>query len=149
MIPGVRPTAVLIEDGRILLVEQRVGAGSTREWSLPGGRVKGGETIEECLRREVREETGIDIAIERLLYVCDRIGEGTHVVHLTFVVRRVGGDLCMGSEPERDAHPITAVKMVPLGSLRDCGFGDEFCRLAANGFPESGTYRGPVDSIGL
>ncbi len=149
MVPKVRPTAVLIEDGKMLLLEQRVSGSSERRWSLPGGTVEPGETIEECLVREVREETGLEVALDRLLYVCDRIDGDTHVVHITFAVRRTGGALKARAEPEGGAHPIRSVKMVPLASLREYGFGEKFCELAAAGFPDSGTYRGPVRNIRL
>jgi ADP-ribose pyrophosphatase YjhB (NUDIX family) len=147
--PTVRATAVLIENGLVLLVEQRLSACEDRAWSLPGGRVRPGETVRECLVREVREETGLDIAVGRLLYVCDRIAGDGHVVHITFAVRRVGGELSLGSEPEPDAEPIRTVTMVPLKSLAEYGFSKRFCKLAEAGFPDSGTYQGPVSNIGL
>ena len=85
----VRVTGVVIEDGRILLLNQDTDAG--RSWSLPGGKVEEGETLAEALVREMREETGLDVELGRLLYVCDYLpGNGTHVVHLTFEARRTG-----------------------------------------------------------
>lgn len=53
------------ENGEILLLKGWVGAG---EWSLPGGGVKHGERPEAAAARELREETGIDLSAERLLY---------------------------------------------------------------------------------
>ncbi len=145
----VRATAVLIEDGNILLVEQRVAESLARGWSLPGGTLEFGETLQECIVREMKEETGLDVAIERLLYVCDRLQDERHVVHVTFAVRRVGGRLQLGAEPEADANPIESVEMVPLASLREYGFSQRFCELALAGFPGSGSYRGSVTNIGL
>lgn len=51
----VRVTGILIEDEKVLLVKQKV---ANRNWSLPGGRVENGETLEEAMIREMREETG-------------------------------------------------------------------------------------------
>jgi mutator protein MutT len=73
--PKVRATAVLIEDGNILLVEQRVTESLARRWSLPGGTLELGETLEDCIVREMKEETRLDVVIDRLLYVCDRLQE--------------------------------------------------------------------------
>jgi mutator protein MutT len=42
-------------------------------WSVPGGLIELGETVEEAAHREVKEETGIDIRIERLLEVANNI----------------------------------------------------------------------------
>jgi mutator protein MutT len=149
MQPKVRATAVLIEDGSILLVEQKVSASVQRAWSLPGGALEPGETLEACLVREMQEETGLHVAIERLLYVCDRIMYGQHVVHITFAVKRIGGRLYAGREPEPDANPIHSVHMVPLTALPEYGFSKRFIALAMQGFPNAGTYQGSVETIGL
>ena len=149
MNPRVRVTAVLVEDDRLLLVEQEITESLGRKWSLPGGTLEAGETLEECAIREVKEETGLDIELGRLLYVCDRIADNRHIVHITFAVERVGGALRQGAEPEPGANPIHSVKMIPLALLPQYGFDERFCELAALGFPESGTYRGAVSNIGL
>ena len=144
--PKVRVTAVLIEKGHILLIEQRVTG--SRNWSLPGGALEAGETIGQCLCREVREETGLEVAPERLLYICDRIEE-SQIVHITFLVKRVGGRLTLGAEPEPTAQPIHDVQMVLLERLMAYGFSSRFVELARAGFPEAGSYQGLVESIGL
>jgi ADP-ribose pyrophosphatase YjhB (NUDIX family) len=147
--PQIRATAILIEEDHILLVEQRVAESLAREWSLPGGTLETDETLEACLVREVKEETGLDIAVDKLLYVCDRIGDDKHVLHVTFAVHRLGGSLRLGAEPEPTAKPIKSVKMVPTRSLGEYGFSKRFCELVLAGFPESGTYHGRVTNIGL
>lgn len=140
---------MLVENDEILLVEQQVSSSSNRRWSLPGGALEPGETIEECVIREAKEETCLDVTISRLLYVCDRIQDNAHVVHVTFLVERIGGDLTVGVEPEPDANPITDVRMVPLTSLCDYGYSERFRDLALGGFPGSGRYVGLVENIGL
>jgi ADP-ribose pyrophosphatase YjhB (NUDIX family) len=147
MNPKVRATAVLIEDDRILLVKQRVS--DARSWSLPGGTLKMGENLEECVVREVKEETGLTVRVEELLYLGDRIEGDRHVVHITFAVNRVGGCLRVGAEPEPGANPIYGVEMVPIGSLAERGFDCRFGALAAAGFPGRGSYVGAVSHIGL
>jgi 8-oxo-dGTP diphosphatase len=52
------------DDGRVLLCRNHRG-----EWELPGGRPQPGEGFEDCLVREVREETGLDVTVDRLLGV--------------------------------------------------------------------------------
>ena len=74
--PRVRPTKEVsvmawIEDsdGRVLLVRQAVGL---KLWTLPGGKVKRGESLVKALKREVYEETGLRVLIGSLLGVLDR-----------------------------------------------------------------------------
>ncbi len=142
-----RVTGILIENERILLVKQHVD--DARNWSLPGGTLEAGETLEECLIREMREETGLLVAIEKLLYICDRISENRQVVHITFKIRRSGGDLQLGNEPEPFANPITAVAMIPVAELTQYGFSKCFCDLVQDDFPGAGQYMGRIEHIGL
>jgi 8-oxo-dGTP diphosphatase len=60
-----------IEDAeqRVLLVRQAIGL---RLWTLPGGKVKRGESLVKALKREVQEETGLRVEIRSLLGVLDR-----------------------------------------------------------------------------
>ena len=55
--PGLRIAGIIIKDGKILLVK---GRGFEHLWT-PGGKVDGDETDEECLRRELKEEIGVDL----------------------------------------------------------------------------------------
>ncbi|WEG11986.1 NUDIX domain-containing protein [Pullulanibacillus sp. KACC 23026] len=61
--------AVIVSNGEILLVKRadddEFGAGT---WECPGGKLDFGESLEKALKREVKEETGLSVSIERLLY---------------------------------------------------------------------------------
>ena len=57
------------EDQKVLLVRQALGL---RFWTLPGGKVKRGESLVKALKRELYEETGLDAQIGSLLGVLDR-----------------------------------------------------------------------------
>ncbi|MGH9213042.1 MAG: NUDIX domain-containing protein [Acidimicrobiales bacterium] len=142
----VRVTGVLIEPDRVLLLDQDTDNG--RSWSLPGGKVEDGETLDATLVREMREETGLDVTVGRLLYVCDYHGEQGQMVHITFEVGRSGGelgDVVAGI----DAKPIRRVEFVPVAELGTKGFSDRFGQLAAGRFPQAGSYMGAKSNIGL
>ena len=149
MHPKFRVTGILIKDKEILIVQQKVTESQHRCWSLPGGTLELNESIADCLIREISEETGLDIKVEDLLYICDRIQDGRHVVHITFQIEQVGGTLRIGHEPENEANPIQDVKMVPLSTLTKFGFSAIFQELALSGFKDRGKYKGAVENIGL
>lgn len=70
--PRVGVGAVVLRRGRVLLV-RRGGQPASGKWSLPGGLVELGETTVDAVRREIREECGIDIRVVGVAGVIDRI----------------------------------------------------------------------------
>ena len=86
-VPLVGVGVVVWKDGQVLLI-RRGKPPSEGRWSLPGGRQKLGETTRETATREIREETGLKIAVGNLLDVIDSItrdGEGGVRYHYTLV----------------------------------------------------------------
>lgn len=75
-------------------------------WCLPGGRVDPGETVAEACVREMLEETGLQVQVERLIGVYSdpnfilqyADGERCHVVALHFEVKAIGGTLSLSNE---------------------------------------------------
>lgn len=70
--PIVGVGAVIVHDGRVLLIE-RANEPLKGEWSLPGGALEVGETLEEGMVREVLEETGLRVEARGVAEVFDRI----------------------------------------------------------------------------
>lgn len=89
---------VFDEGGRLLLV-RRARPPARGRWTVPGGHVEDGETDEVAVVREVREETSLDVVVDRLGGRIDLPG-GPGVVYENrdYVCRLVGGDLCAGDD---------------------------------------------------
>jgi 8-oxo-dGTP diphosphatase len=100
--------ALIFQDGKILLVE-RAKPPLEGYWSLPGGVLETGETLAEGLRREVREETGLEIEPVALLEIFERIirdAQGApeyHYVLIDYVCRVTGGTLRAADDARRAA----------------------------------------------
>ncbi len=125
--------AVVIEGGSVLLVK-RAYPPRQGEWSLPGGQLELGESLQDGLRREVREETGLLVEVGAVVDVFDRVdhdGSGRiryHFVIVDFLCRAVGGTLCAGDDaadvrwvPRQDLHALGvnshAVAVIERGFL--------------------------------
>jgi 8-oxo-dGTP diphosphatase len=95
--PEVAVGAIVVRDGRLLLVRRGRGAGIGK-WSVPGGRVEWGETLADAVVRELHEETGLDGVCERFVGWVERIGDGFHYVIADFTVTVTGGDVRAGDD---------------------------------------------------
>ena len=93
-------------DGVLLVANRRVIDGAEAHvWDLPGGGVEPGETLAEALRREMCEETGLEVSVGDLLFVA----EGERIVagrrkglwrSFFFAVERTGGAVDLSGEPD-------------------------------------------------
>lgn len=93
--PKVGVGVVLEMDGEIVLV-RRANEPHVGRWSFPSGFVDAGEVLEDAARREVEEETGLRIRIERLLGAYSQAGSRT--IFVAYAGAVVGGTLTAGDE---------------------------------------------------
>jgi ADP-ribose pyrophosphatase YjhB (NUDIX family) len=114
----VRIATVITEGETILLARHR--RRGLFYWSLPGGRLEDGETIEACLRRELMEVTGLDVEPRNLLFIADVFPYhsvmGAHVVNLIFRAEVTGGSLRPGHGGNLD-ETHDEIAFVPIASL--------------------------------
>ena len=98
--------AIILDRDRVLLVE-RGRPPLQGFWSLPGGVLETGETLEEGVRREIREETGLEIRPRAVVEIFERIMRDAagraeyHYVLVDYLCRATGGALCAASDCAR------------------------------------------------
>lgn len=95
----VRVCGLCWEGDSLLLVNHSMSSGKGL-WIPPGGGVEFGETLENALKREFLEETGLDIAPSQFAFGCEFIRQPLHSIELFFEVIRTGGSLKKGVDPE-------------------------------------------------
>jgi 8-oxo-dGTP diphosphatase len=101
--PIVGVGAVIMQDGKVVLVKRRFEP-LAGQWSLPGGRLELGETLEAGLAREMLEETGLQVQVGPVVDVFDRIlldperKVRYHYVLVDYLCRPIGGALTHGSD---------------------------------------------------
>ena len=109
---------MVFSGGRVLLV-QRGSHPAKGLWSIPGGKVRRGETLAEAVRREMLEETGMRVSVGRLIAVYERLpgpeieGSERHFVVLDYLCDVVGGRLRAGDDAAK-ADWFALEDLVPL-----------------------------------
>jgi ADP-ribose pyrophosphatase YjhB (NUDIX family) len=100
--------AIIADDAGRLLLIKRGHEPEEGRWSLPGGRVRPGESDEDALVREVREETGLHVEPGRLIGQVERPGPGGTIFDIYDYAAAVSGGLLAPGDDAADArwvHP--------------------------------------------
>ena len=114
--PVVAVGAFIVKDGQVLLV-QRGHEPRKGLWTVPGGVVELGESLHDAIRREVQEETGLEIEVGDVVTVVDRITPGEsgpqyHYVIIDYAARWLAGDA-------QALTDVDAVRWVAPGEIDD------------------------------
>ena len=152
--PVVGVGGVVIEGGRALLI--RRGSEPLRgQWSIPGGTLELGESLERGVARELLEETGLEVRVLELIEVFDRIYEGDnaaaggglektglekkgpkyHFVIVDYLCERIRGEAVAGSD-------VTQVAFAREDELDGYGLTETATRIVRKAFAMEQTRRG-------
>ncbi len=117
--PLVGVGAVVPDGNRVLLVRRAYEPGQGL-WSVPGGLVEVGETVEEAVKREVEEETGVAVSVDRLIAVLDNIVRDEdgkvrfHYVLIDYLAHPVGGE----ARPSKETLDVRWVNLEDVKNLQ-------------------------------
>lgn len=131
--------ALIFDRDKILLVE-RGKEPLKGYWSLPGGVLEAGETLEEGIVREVREETGLAVKPRGVLEIFERIMRDTqgaleyHYVLIDYICRVIGGRLAA-------ADDVSRVAWVPRRELAGYRITEGTLPVIEKGFRERRKYK--------
>ena len=131
---------VVVCRGNKVLLIRRGGPPRQGEWSLPGGLQKLGETVFEAARREVREETGVEIRVLALADVVDLIERDEAADRVRYhytLVDVVAGWLEGEAAPGSDAAEVAWADLETLPRYRLWSETERVIRLAHRSFRES------------
>jgi 8-oxo-dGTP diphosphatase len=104
LLAPVAGVGVVITNREDLVLVRRGKPPREAQWSIPGGRVEWGETVQDALHREIMEETGLVVRITRLIDVVDLVTHDSsgaviaHYVLIDFAAEHVSGELRAGSD---------------------------------------------------
>ena len=103
--PVVGVGAVVVRDGKALIIK-RAHEPRKGEWSLPGGLLELGESLQDAARREIKEETSLDVEVGPVIETFDRVHRDDqgriryHFVIVDFVCRPTRGEAMPGSDAD-------------------------------------------------
>lgn len=137
----VRACGLVVHDDALLLVRLQAPTRPDPFWSIPGGGVQHGESLEKTVKRELFEETGLEVEVGQLQYVSEFIQHPFHAVEFYFLCRKVGGILSKGHDPEYDSgsQMILDVAFAPIHELQSSELFPEFIRYRFHDDLQRGT----------
>lgn len=116
----VRVGGILIESGKILLLKHEGVGPAAYLWSPPGGGMEFGTDAASNLKREFKEETGLEIKVKGLLFVNEFLDGKIHAIELFYEVTREAGQLQLGTDPEMlEQQILTDLKFFSAEDLRN------------------------------
>ncbi|MAE86268.1 MAG: NUDIX hydrolase [Flammeovirgaceae bacterium] len=116
----VRVCGILVENETILLLKHEGIGNHGFIWSPPGGGLEFNEDVPSTLIREFKEETNLDVEIDKFLFVNEYQSKKHHAIELFFRVIRTGGTEELGNDPEvpDEEQILTELKWISFEELK-------------------------------
>jgi len=114
----IRYQGAILQDHHILLIKHRQHATGRSYWLFPGGGIEDSETEEECVIREMKEETNLEVRVKGLILDEPGHPDGVYKWRKTYLCYPVSGEASPGYEPELEAAADYAISEVCWFDLR-------------------------------
>lgn len=133
---------MIVQNSSILLAKINSPTRSKPIWMPPGGGVEPGESLEQTLIREIKEETDLQINKKQLLWIYEFIEKPYHAIEFYFRCDVIGGELKKGFDPEleSDQQMLLDLSFIPMRETEELAiepeFIKEFCENGGEFFDE-------------
>lgn len=114
-----RVCGLYVENNSILLIKHKGLGKNGMAWLPPGGGVEVGISLEENLKREFMEETGLKVKVEEFLFLYEYKDQGLHAIELFFKVTKLEGKIITGFDPEysKENQIIEKTELMPFNTI--------------------------------
>ncbi len=115
----IRACGLCLESDRLLLLKHESLGPRGHVWIPPGGGLEYGTDLRKNLIREFKEETGLKVGVQGLLFTHELITRSLHAIEIFFQVERKAGKLLLGLDPEMDSHNqiLKEVRLMPFSEI--------------------------------
>ena len=137
---GISAAALIIQQRKLLLVNHKE-IGQYDFWVPPGGKLQGNESIFDCAQRETMEETGLSVALDRIVYIVEYAEPGYHFCKFFIRCKTFDGHLTLANRESDETFLVNArffSKMDMDGlDVRPTVLKNQFWDDLEAGFPET------------
>jgi ADP-ribose pyrophosphatase YjhB (NUDIX family) len=136
---GISAAGIIAEDDKVLMAHHVEP--DYDFWTLPGGRLEGDESVFDCVRREMAEETGLAVELDRIVYIQEFVEPDYHFCKFFILCSGYSGNLTIDHKPEGESH-LVGVRFLSGAEIKELEvypevLHDEFWNDQKDGFPET------------
>lgn len=96
----VRVMGIYLRNGEVLLLKHKGLNDQNELWLPPGGGLEFGESLEECLQREFKEELNVEVEVGEFLFFHEFRSVSLHAIEMFFCIESMRGEMELGHDPE-------------------------------------------------
>jgi 8-oxo-dGTP diphosphatase len=114
-VPAIGVGGIVFNDKRQVLMIQRNQPPAMGLWSVPGGKLEAGESLSDACKREIKEETGLDVVVKNIVAIVERRIESFHYVVIDFLAHLPGDENTM----PRAQSDVAEAKWISLDNIEE------------------------------